>query len=97
MTRIAFFPQINKQSSSHPTTLHPQLPTYFSTFSTQTITSTINTINMSDNNSSTLGSYVNQATGMAQRAFGAVTGDSSTEVCSTPSPSQPLPNHQHKN
>ncbi|KAJ5153510.1 uncharacterized protein N7482_009988 [Penicillium canariense] len=36
---------------------------------------------MSDNNSSTLGSYVNQATGMAQRAFGAVTGDSSAQVC----------------
>ncbi|KAJ5886999.1 uncharacterized protein N7473_009673 [Penicillium subrubescens] len=35
---------------------------------------------MSDNNSSTLGSYVNQATGMAQRAFGAVTGDSSTQA-----------------
>ncbi|OOQ84524.1 putative mismatched base pair and cruciform DNA recognition protein [Penicillium brasilianum] len=38
---------------------------------------------MSDNNSSTLGSYVNQATGMAQRAFGAVTGDSSTQVRNT--------------
>ncbi|KAJ5692740.1 hypothetical protein N7462_002163 [Penicillium macrosclerotiorum] len=35
---------------------------------------------MSDGNSSTLGSYVNQATGMAQRAFGAVTGDSSTQT-----------------
>ena len=39
---------------------------------------------MSDNNSSTLGSYVNQATGMAQRAFGAVTGDSSAQVHITP-------------
>ena len=35
---------------------------------------------MSDGNSSTLGSYVNQATGLAQRAMGAVTGDSSTHV-----------------
>ncbi|KAJ5297217.1 uncharacterized protein N7443_008110 [Penicillium atrosanguineum] len=34
----------------------------------------------SDNgNSSTLGSYVNAATGAAQRAFGAVTGDSSSQ------------------
>ncbi|KAJ5593972.1 uncharacterized protein N7459_000180 [Penicillium hispanicum] len=34
---------------------------------------------MSDGNSSTLGSYVNQATGLAQRAVGSVTGDSSTQ------------------
>lgn len=47
---------------------------------------------MSDNNSSTLGSYVNQATGMAQRAFGAVTGDSSTQVHLTP----PNPHHPLK-
>ncbi|KAF7715336.1 Uncharacterized protein PECH_007251 [Penicillium ucsense] len=33
-----------------------------------------------NNNASTLGSYVNQATGAAQRAFGAVTGDSSKEL-----------------
>jgi uncharacterized protein YjbJ (UPF0337 family) len=35
---------------------------------------------MSDGNSSTLQSYVDQATGMAQRAVGSVTGDSSTQV-----------------
>ena len=35
---------------------------------------------MSDNNASTLGSAVNAASGMAQRAYGAVTGDSSTQV-----------------
>lgn len=36
---------------------------------------------MSDNgNASTLNSYVNQATGAAQRAYGAVTGDSSYQV-----------------
>lgn len=35
---------------------------------------------MSDGNSSTLGSIANSATGMAQRAYGAVTGDSSTQV-----------------
>lgn len=41
---------------------------------------------MSDNsNSSTLGSYVNAATGAAQRAYGAVTGDSSYQVNPTPS------------
>ncbi|CAL5867957.1 uncharacterized protein PFLUO_LOCUS2180 [Penicillium psychrofluorescens] len=33
---------------------------------------------MSDGNSSTLQSYVDQATGMAQRAMGAATGDSAT-------------------
>lgn len=39
----------------------------------------------SDNsNSSTLGSYVNAATGAAQRAYGAVTGDSSYQVCIEP-------------
>jgi len=39
----------------------------------------------SDNgNSSTLGSYVNAATGSAQRAYGAVTGDSSYQVGITP-------------
>jgi uncharacterized protein YjbJ (UPF0337 family) len=31
-------------------------------------------------NSSTLGSIANSATGMAQRAYGAVTGDSSAQV-----------------
>jgi len=36
---------------------------------------------MSDNNASTLGSIANSASGMAQRAYGAVTGDSSTQVC----------------
>ena len=36
---------------------------------------------MSDSgNSSTLGSYVNAASGAAQRAYGAVTGDSSYQV-----------------
>ncbi|KAJ5220246.1 hypothetical protein N7468_009450 [Penicillium chermesinum] len=35
---------------------------------------------MSDGNSSTLGSYVNAATGAAQRAVGAITGDSSTQA-----------------
>ncbi|KAJ5626931.1 hypothetical protein N7528_004358 [Penicillium herquei] len=34
---------------------------------------------MSDGNSSTLGSYINQATGAAQRAMGSLTGDSSTQ------------------
>lgn len=43
---------------------------------------------MSDGNFSTLGSYVNQASGVAQRAYGAVTGDSSTQV-NPPHP--PLP------
>ncbi|KAI2786191.1 hypothetical protein POX_g08573 [Penicillium oxalicum] len=33
-----------------------------------------------NNNSSTLGAYVNQAAGAAQRAFGAVTGDSSSQA-----------------
>ncbi|KAJ5538657.1 hypothetical protein N7513_006605 [Penicillium frequentans] len=36
---------------------------------------------MSDNNnSSTIGSYVNQATGAAQRAMGSITGNSSTQA-----------------
>ncbi|KAJ5651884.1 hypothetical protein N7507_009310 [Penicillium longicatenatum] len=35
---------------------------------------------MSDGNSSTIGSYVNQATGAAQRAVGSLTGDSSTQI-----------------
>lgn len=35
---------------------------------------------MSDGNSSTLGSYLNSATGAAQRAVGSLTGDSSTQV-----------------
>jgi len=35
---------------------------------------------MSDGNSSTLGSYVNQATGAAQRVVGSITGDSSKEI-----------------
>jgi len=34
---------------------------------------------MSDGNSSTLGSYVNAATGAAQRAVGSITGDSSAQ------------------
>ncbi|KAJ5234078.1 uncharacterized protein N7469_005844 [Penicillium citrinum] len=34
---------------------------------------------MSDNNASTLGSIANSASGMAQRAYGAVTGDSSAQ------------------
>ncbi|KAJ5930067.1 hypothetical protein N7466_005560 [Penicillium verhagenii] len=34
---------------------------------------------MSDPNSSTLGSYVNSATGAAQRAVGSITGNSSTQ------------------
>ncbi|KAJ5769416.1 hypothetical protein N7520_003975 [Penicillium odoratum] len=34
---------------------------------------------MSDGNSSTLGSYMNQATGAAQRVIGSITGDSSTQ------------------
>ncbi|KAJ6114503.1 hypothetical protein N7486_000281 [Penicillium sp. IBT 16267x] len=35
---------------------------------------------MSDGNSSTIGSYVNQATGAAQRVVGSITGDSSTQI-----------------
>ncbi len=69
-TRLVFSKPTN---FFHLTTLHLQPPT--STFHLHSTT-----INMSDNNSSTLGSYVNQATGMAQRAFGAVTGDSSAQV-----------------
>ncbi|EAW09953.1 CsbD family protein [Aspergillus clavatus NRRL 1] len=35
---------------------------------------------MSDNNSSTLNSYINQATGLAQRAVGSLTGNASTQA-----------------
>ena len=35
---------------------------------------------MADNNSSTVKSYVDSATGLAQRAVGTVTGSSSTQV-----------------
>lgn len=54
---------------------------------------------MSDNgNSSTLGSYVNAATGAAQRAYGAVTGDSSYQVHHTPPlPPPSQPDHIQKN
>lgn len=43
---------------------------------------------MSDNNNnaSTLNSYINQATGLAQRAMGSVTGNPSTQVCTDPIP-----------
>lgn len=39
--------------------------------------------NMSDGNASTGQSYLDQATGLAQRAMGTVTGDSSTQVSLT--------------
>jgi uncharacterized protein YjbJ (UPF0337 family) len=39
---------------------------------------------MSDGNSSTGQSYLDQATGLAQRAAGAITGDSSTQVNNHP-------------
>jgi uncharacterized protein YjbJ (UPF0337 family) len=36
--------------------------------------------NNNNNNASTLNSYINQATGLAQRAMGSVTGNPSTQV-----------------
>jgi uncharacterized protein YjbJ (UPF0337 family) len=39
-----------------------------------------------NNNPSTLNSYVNQATGLAQRAVGSITGNPSTQVCTDPIP-----------
>jgi uncharacterized protein YjbJ (UPF0337 family) len=41
---------------------------------------------MSDGNSSTGQSYLDQATGLAQRAAGAITGNSSTQVNNTHQP-----------
>jgi uncharacterized protein YjbJ (UPF0337 family) len=39
-----------------------------------------NNNNNNNNNASTLNSYINQATGLAQRAMGSVTGNPSTQV-----------------
>lgn len=41
-------------------------------------------------NTSTLKSYLDQATGVAQRAVGSLTGDSSTQVHPIPSLGNPL-------
>lgn len=52
---------------------------------------------MSDGNSSTLGSYLNSATGAAQRAVGSLTGDSSTQVLSPLHLTSPHPHKPHTN